>query len=154
MGRLLKILAVEGGVFIIRDSTGIVAGSGADQVMYPHDALHTEALACIQGMTAAMNGGMAHVAIESDCQILINALNSTVFDRSHIGVLVRDSMMMATLNFQSCSFNFCRRECNKSAHAMAALGLSGAAGNGLLWVDVVLDDVFGLVANYSAVPTV
>jgi hypothetical protein len=34
---------------------------------------------------------------------------------------------------------------------MAPLGMSGAGGNGLLWADVVPDNVIGLVASNSAV---
>jgi hypothetical protein len=34
---------------------------------------------------------------------------------------------------------------------MAPLGMSGAGGNGLLWADVVPDNVIGLVASNSVV---
>ena len=63
--------------------------------------------------------------------------------------------MLARLNFTSVSFNFCRRECNKVAHAMAALGASGNAGNGILWPDAVPNDVVSvIVAADLAMPLV
>jgi hypothetical protein len=120
-------------------------------LMFP---LHAEAEACIQGLTAAMNWGMTRVDVESDCQLLVQALNNQDFDRSHIGVLVRDARMLARLNFNSVSFGFCRRGCNKATHAMAAMGVAGHAGNGLLWPDDVPYDVRGVVAADLGSPEV
>ena len=123
-------------------------------MQFPQSAIHTEAEACLQGLTAAMNWGMTGLIVESDCQVLIHALNSQDYDRSPIGVLIRDARMLARLNFSSCSFSFCKRECNKVAHAMAALGVSGMYGNGLLWPDNVPNDVVSLVVSDLATPVV
>jgi hypothetical protein len=70
------------------------------------------------------------IVTESDCQILVNALNNKDYDRSPIGVLIRDARILARLNFSSISFNFYRRNFNKLVHVMAALGASGAHDNG------------------------
>jgi hypothetical protein len=53
---------------IIRDSAGYVAGPGAGQMKFSHDAIHTEAIARIQALTAAKNRGMEYVGIDSDCR--------------------------------------------------------------------------------------
>jgi hypothetical protein len=45
---------------IIRDSAGYVAGPGAGQMKFSHDAIHTEAIARIQAVTAAKNRGMEY----------------------------------------------------------------------------------------------
>jgi hypothetical protein len=75
--------------------------------------------------------GMTRIIVESDCQVLVNAL-SKEYDRSAVCVLVRDAKMLARLNFNSVSFVFGCKTCNKAAHAMAALGASGSFGSGLL----------------------
>jgi hypothetical protein len=75
---------------------------------------------------------MTRIIVESDCQVLVNALNKADYDRSPIGVLVRDDGMLARLNFSSISFEFCRRVCNKAAQVMEELGTSGVHGNGLI----------------------
>ncbi|KAE8773514.1 hypothetical protein D1007_54200 [Hordeum vulgare] len=61
--------------FVIRDSAGVVARSGAGKMAFPMDAVHTEAEACIQGLTAAMNWGMTRVVVETDSKVLVDALN-------------------------------------------------------------------------------
>ncbi|KAE8821176.1 retrotransposon protein [Hordeum vulgare] len=138
--------------FVIRDSAGVVAGSGAGKMAFPMDAVHTQAEACIQGLTAAMNWGMTRVVVETDCKVLVDALNKEEYDRSHIGVIVWDAQMLAGLNFSNILFRFCRRNCNKVTHAMAALGVSGVAGSGLLWSHDVPNDVVGVVASDIAMP--
>jgi hypothetical protein len=84
----------------------------------------------------------------------VQALNSDGYDRSPIGVLVRDAKMLARLNFSSVSFVFYRRDCNKAAHAMAALGASSSAANVLLWLDDVPNNVSVIVASDLAMPLV
>ncbi|KAE8807028.1 hypothetical protein D1007_16703 [Hordeum vulgare] len=41
--------------FVIRDSDEVVARSSAGKMAFPMNSVHTEAEACIQGLTAAMN---------------------------------------------------------------------------------------------------
>jgi hypothetical protein len=60
--------------------------------------------------------------------------------------------MLARLNFNSVCFIFCRQPCNKVAHAMAALGSLGNHGNGLLWLDDILENVRVIVASKSTMP--
>jgi ribonuclease HI len=139
--------------FVIRDHRGQVVGAGAGRLEFPHSAAHSEAEACIQALVAASSWGMTRVLVESDCQTLVNALNKASYDRSPIGVVVRDTRMMARLNFVSSSFVFAKRDCNKVAHAIAALGVSGIYSEGQFWPDAVPSDVLGLVASEFAMPT-
>jgi hypothetical protein len=67
----------------------------------------------------------------------MNALNNIDYDRSQIGVLVRDAKMFARLDFTSISFSYSDRVCNEVAHAMAALSASSEHGTCLLWPDDV-----------------
>ncbi|KAI5018161.1 hypothetical protein ZWY2020_043049 [Hordeum vulgare] len=140
--------------FVIRDSDGAVAVSGAGKMAFLMDAVHAEAEACIQGLTTTMNWGMTRIVVETDSKVLVDALNKEVYDRSHIGVIVRDAQMLAGLNFSNVSFRFCRRNCNKVVPSMAALGVSGVASSGLLWPDDVPNDVVGVVASDIAMPAV
>jgi hypothetical protein len=103
---------------------------------------------------AANEWGMSRIVVEYDYKMLVDALNRKYYDRSPIGVLVRDARMLARLNFSSFSFEFQRRNYNKVAHAMAALGLSVAYGDGQLWPNYVPDDVSVLVARDLAMLTV
>jgi ribonuclease HI len=120
---------------------------------FPQSAIHTEVVACIHALEAASNWGMTRIIVESDCEVLVNALNKADYDRSPIGVLVRDARMLARLNFAASSFIFSKRDCNKVAHAIAALGVSGIYSEGQFWPDAVPNDVLGLVASEFAMPT-
>jgi ribonuclease HI len=64
--------------FIIRDGASVVAGSGTGQLLFPQSALHSEAEASLQGLTAAMNWGMTRIIVESDCQVLVKLLMLSV----------------------------------------------------------------------------
>jgi ribonuclease HI len=95
--------------FVVRDHDGKSVGARAGLLQFPQSAIYTEAEACIQRLTTAMNWGMSRKVIESDCQGLVQALNSNGYNRSPIGVLMRDAKMLAILNFMSASFVLCRR---------------------------------------------
>ena len=53
---------------------------------------------------------------------MVNTLNGTGFDLAPKGILFREIRAFASLNFNSVSFNFSPRACNKLAHALAAYG--------------------------------
>lgn len=71
---------------------------------------------------AAAELGVHRVIFESDSSILVNALNSGEYDCSTIGVLLRESRSLCFANFESFAFGFCKRDCNKVAHELAAYG--------------------------------
>jgi ribonuclease HI len=41
--------------FVVRDHDGVDVAAGAGPMQFPQNAIHAEAEACIQGLTAAMN---------------------------------------------------------------------------------------------------
>jgi hypothetical protein len=68
-------------------------------------------------------------------------------------VIYRDIKSFVNLNFESFSFVYSPRVCNKVAHALAALGASGQEAC-RLWTDVLPNDVMVLVTSDLTVPTV
>lgn len=68
--------------FVIRDSSGDVVGAGAGKITHASTATRTEAEACFQALSAAATWGISNAVVESDCQILLSALQSTDYDRS------------------------------------------------------------------------
>jgi hypothetical protein len=65
----------------------------------------------------------------------------------------RDIKSFVNLNFESFSFVYSPRVCNKVAHALAVLGASGQE-TCRLWTDVLPNNVMVLVASDLTVPVV
>ena len=58
------------------------------------------------------------MVFESDSQMLINALNSSLSDSSYVGLLVEDYKSLAK-GIRNCIFVFVKRSANQSAHRLA-----------------------------------
>jgi ribonuclease HI len=108
--------------FIARSEDGSVLLAGAGCMKHMRSALHAEAYACIQAIERTSNLGAFRVIFESDSLNLVNALKSGDHDMADIGVLYREARSLYTLAFDSFEFSFCRRLCNKVAHAIAQHG--------------------------------
>jgi ribonuclease HI len=87
------------------------------------DALQTEAEACIQAMAAAQHYGMTNILIETDAQMLVQAIHSKESDRAPNGVLFREIKALARLNFSAFSISYYPRACNKVVDALAHYGV-------------------------------
>jgi hypothetical protein len=135
--------------FVIRDDTGQVWGAGAGHLKSLASAGQAEAHACLEAVQAAARWGMDHVQVESDSQILVNAMKGPEFDRALEGVLYKEIRSFISLNFLSASFSFCPRTCNKISHAMAALGTSQTESH-LFWQESIPNSVSVLVASEYA----
>lgn len=70
--------------------------------------VQSEAEACSQALSAAASWGVS--VLESDCQILLRALQGRDYDRSLEGVIFRDIRQFIRLNFSSIVFAFVSRE--------------------------------------------
>jgi hypothetical protein len=68
--------------------------------------------------------GHSKIVVEADSPNLIRAIQSVELDLAPEGVIYREIRSFIRLNFISISFAFQPRECNKVAHALAALGAS------------------------------
>jgi hypothetical protein len=109
-------------------------------------ALHAEASACVAAIKSMSNMGSFRVIFESDSLSLVNTLKSGDADLSDIGVLYREAISLCVLAFDAFDFRFCRRSCNKAAHAIAQHGRDLGVQN-LLWLDDEPAFVTGLVAS-------
>ncbi|VAH35812.1 unnamed protein product [Triticum turgidum subsp. durum] len=89
--------------------------------------------------------------LESDSQVLVHALNSGEYERALIGVLLQETRSICHANFESFSFSFCNRNCNKAAHELAVFGFRSGAAD-LSWIEYAPDFVSVLVASDIAEP--
>jgi ribonuclease HI len=108
--------------FAIRDAEGDFMGGAAGYIEQANSALQTEAVACMKALQAAQDWGMVRVEMETDAQLLVNAIKGDDQDLSLNGVLFREIKAFALLNFTSFSITFCPRACNKLADACATYG--------------------------------
>ena len=66
----------------------------------------------------ARENGLEKVIFVTDCLSLIQRLNSSVMDRSPVGILVGGIKVMAT-SFTSVSYTHVKRHLNEAAHRLA-----------------------------------
>ena len=120
--------------FITRDHHGDFAAAGAGKSLHLRDALHSETMACLAAVNGAINLGANRVVFEFNSTTLVSALNGNEYDRSEIGVLIKEVKSLCTTNFKCFSFYFDRRTCNAVAHELAKFGMNSAEGSSY-WVD-------------------
>jgi hypothetical protein len=77
--------------FIIRNSNGQFMGAGAGQISHAFDALQTEAIACLASLQNAQRWGMARVQVETDSQLLAQAINGKNQDMAVNGTLFEEN---------------------------------------------------------------
>jgi ribonuclease HI len=103
---------------VIRDHLGRLQAARrryVDQVVTPELA---EAIAMRCALEFTEDGGFQRIVVASDCDALVNKVNSTAIDRSQIGAVVYDIKSWAS-KFVSCSFIHVNRSCNEAAHVLA-----------------------------------
>lgn len=76
--------------FVIRNSDGDVRGSGAGCIQNIVSALQAEVEAYAAALQAASDWGMTNVEVESDCQVLLRAIQSKDADLAPEGVIFRE----------------------------------------------------------------
>jgi ribonuclease HI len=135
--------------FVVRDENGEFVAAAAGKLRHLRSALQAEAEACVAAVEGAEALGLHRIIFESDCQVLVSALNSNSHDLAEIGVLLREVRSRCVASFQSSSFVFCRRVCNKVAHSCAHLG-SKMEDECVGWADEAPAFVSVLVASESA----
>jgi ribonuclease HI len=93
---------------------GEVIMSATGRVEHATNALQTEAVACLNALKAAGDLGADEVKVESDALCLVQALNGNGYDRASNGVLFKEIKTLSSLKFNSVSFKFGPRACNKN----------------------------------------
>jgi hypothetical protein len=80
-------------------------------------------------VAGAIKLGANRVIFESDSSTLVNALNGKEYDRSEIGVLIKEARSICRTNFECFEFFFDRRACNAVAHELAIYGANSACAD-------------------------
>ena len=101
------------------------------------DPTTLEAIACREGMALALDLGVNHLQIASDCKQVINHIHQRA-GGDH-GSIVREILQTSTL-FTACNFLFEPRESNYEAHRLARFGISLPAGRHL-WLGIPHDPI-------------
>lgn len=132
----------------------LVIESGAGKlVLHLMDAFHAEVLALRAGVEAAARRGMMRVQFETDSLTLVQGLRSNVYRLAATGGLCVDILQRCVNSFNVFSFHYCPRNCNRVAHALAALGCNSSQTTDVSW-DGSPPDVEDLVAGDLAEPVV
>lgn len=108
--------------FVLRDELGHARGAAAGFMSHVQDALHAEAMACLQSLLAAQDWGLTKVHVETDALKLVQAIKSDENDMALNGILFQEIKCFARLNFSSFHISYCPRACNKVADALASYG--------------------------------
>ena len=93
--------------FVVRSEHGAFLAGAAGKIVHAKSALQAEVFACSEAIEGAARLGMYRVLFESDSSTLVQALKTTDYDLSEIGVLVRDARSSCILNFDVFEFLFC-----------------------------------------------
>ena len=110
--------------FVIRDHAGQVVMAGAGAADHLMNAYHAETLACIKGLEQA-----SVLGLETDAEVVVNAVKNQLFDRSPLGVMFREIRSRILYDSNECIISHCPRACNEVAHTLAAMGLNCKSGS-------------------------
>jgi hypothetical protein len=88
--------------FIIRDSDGDVVLAGWGRVNHLLNPLQAEIIACLQGVQAASNLGIAHLFVETDAVKIKQGWESNQLDLSATGYLMEELKSLTSANFIRC----------------------------------------------------
>jgi hypothetical protein len=80
-------------------------------------------LLCVAASEGAVALGLNRVVFESDSQILVSTLLGKNYDLSVIGVLLKEIRNICIGSFESFTFHFVPRDCNRVAHSLSQFDL-------------------------------
>jgi hypothetical protein len=79
--------------------------------------------------------GISRIIIESDSQLLVEAINREEDDRSPNDILFKEIKKSLFLNFICFKFSFCQRACNNVTDVLAAYGARLCDVSKAVWPD-------------------
>ncbi|XP_073121701.1 uncharacterized protein [Henckelia pumila] len=103
---------------VIRDSFGEVKAAIQGCFHGAFNPTVAEALGVREALSWIKELHLPKVIVESDAQLVINALQRKDLDVSSLGLLVEDCRFLAS-ELHTCSFSFVRRSANRTAHSIA-----------------------------------
>ena len=95
--------------------------------------------------------GMGKVIFETDCLNLKQAMTSSDYSFSTLGILLSVMKFRLQMNFIEARVIYVPRNCNKQAHVLPELGVGGAFGDQTVWTTSFPADVTRLVTGAYAV---
>ncbi|KAL6614861.1 hypothetical protein ACP70R_037131 [Stipagrostis hirtigluma subsp. patula] len=107
---------------IIRDGKGQVVAAKAGRVQNVNEAFMTGLCAVLEALKMAQVLGIGQLIIESDAQLLVNAIQRRDVD-SPYAVVLREAKLLMEIDFISCDIRYAPRVCNAAAHELAKLGM-------------------------------
>ena len=151
-GAYLKESNSGGWGFVIRNDCGMVIAAGAGNLGQVSDALHSEAMAMLHAINAAIQMGCHCVIMETDSVQLQSAVNNEDYDLSTLGAIFKDIKFKLRVSFNHVTVVSCPRTCNVVAHCLAAYGTKLGAGISEIWLDECPDFVNDAVAGNLSSP--
>lgn len=131
---------------MIRDHEGDVVHAAAVKLPYVLDAFQSEVQACLAGAKLTSAIGVGRLILETDSLMLKQALEISSHRLAATGGLISELQSLLSTSFISVSISYASRNCNRVAHALAALGCKCPQGDDLLW-ESTPTAVEGLVAS-------
>ena len=104
--------------FVARNHKGDFIAASCQLVKRFDDPELAEAIAIRRAVSFSLENNFQQVVVASDCQNVIKKINSKVYDRSHVGIIIRDVKNLITAN-PFISFVHVSRWCNEAAHVLA-----------------------------------
>lgn len=104
--------------FVIRDERGNIMEMKAIPFPVAHSAEMMEAMGFRNALASIQSMGSCNVIVEGDAQKIIRMLEGVSSISATLNVVILDTLALAR-NFQSCSFSFIPRTCNRVAHLIA-----------------------------------
>ncbi|XP_061993525.1 uncharacterized protein LOC133711410 [Rosa rugosa] len=137
----------DGGIgIVVRDDHGTCVAAMARYFPKVLSAFHMEAEPFKAGLLLAIYQGWDGFELESDCSLMVAALNQNMEDRSDVGRIIDDCKSYLT-SLHSIQITHVFREANGVAHRLAHLASSAYLDD--VWLDeapVIIQDV--LYENY------
>jgi hypothetical protein len=81
-------------------------------------------MACLQALRVAAEQGMMTIKVETNCQTLKNAFQSTEWDEAPEGMIFREPKFFIGASFNDVLLLFAPRSCNAVAHRLAQEGIA------------------------------
>lgn len=93
------------------------------RTMLPFTVIEVEAMTARRALILALEIGFDRVILEGDSQVLITALQNSLYSLFHFGHIVKDIQYLASCFLEIYCFHI-SRHCNIVAHALARQAIS------------------------------
>ncbi|KAL5836891.1 hypothetical protein ACOSQ3_014060 [Xanthoceras sorbifolium] len=117
---------------VVHDRQGLVLGASAQFYRADFPPLLAEATALLHGLQFMATAGWTVRIVESDCLVLVNALNSSSLLLFEIGIMLNDIWGLLASSPGSC-VQFVPRQANLVAHGLAKFACT--LSSNMLWLD-------------------